>query len=148
MCVADYVAEIRRQILDTPHVVSHSLGYEDRPPIGAIVNGTVTFVDGSCLYIKEFLHLRPTPTRLKYSYHYTSPTRSLIFDTTMLAIPGLDSFLLIQAICTPRAAFYRLPSLNSHPFCARQPAASGALINRPIPQASFLADHSPSALPV
>ena len=78
MCVADYVAEIRRQILDTPHVISHSLGYEDRPPIGAIVNGTVTFVDGSCLYIKEFLHLRPTPTRLKYSYHYTSPTRSLI----------------------------------------------------------------------
>jgi hypothetical protein len=79
MPVADYVAEIRRRILDTPHVVSHSLGYEDRPPIGAIINGTVTFADGSCLYIKEFLLHRPNLIRLKYSYHYTSPTRSLMF---------------------------------------------------------------------
>ena len=79
MSVADYVAEVRRRILDTPHVVSHSLGYEDRPPIGAIINGTVTFADGSCLSVKEFLQLRPTPTKLKYSYHYASPTRSLIF---------------------------------------------------------------------
>ncbi len=79
MSVADYVAEIRRRILDTPHIVSHSLGYEDRPPIGAIINGTVTFADGSCLYVKEFLQLRPNPVRLKYSYHYASPTRSLIF---------------------------------------------------------------------
>lgn len=79
MSVADYVAEIRRRILDTPYVVSHSLGYEDRPPIGAIVSGTVTFADGSCLYLKEFLQLRPYPTRLKYSYHYASPTQSLIF---------------------------------------------------------------------
>jgi hypothetical protein len=79
MLVADYVAEIRHRILDTPHVVSHSLGYEDRPPIGAIVNGTVTFADGSCLYVKEFLQLRPHLTRLKYAYHYASSTQSLIF---------------------------------------------------------------------
>jgi hypothetical protein len=32
MSVVEYVEEIRHQILDTPHVVSHSLGYEDRPP--------------------------------------------------------------------------------------------------------------------
>lgn len=79
MSVAHYVAEVRHRILDTPHVVSHSLGYEDRPPIGAIVNGTVTFADGSCLYVKEFLQLRPHLTRLKYAYHYASSTQSLIF---------------------------------------------------------------------
>ena len=45
MSVAEYVEEIRRQILDTPHVVSHSLGYEDRPPLAAIVRGSVTFAD-------------------------------------------------------------------------------------------------------
>lgn len=79
MSVADYAAEIRRHILDTPHIVSHSLGYEDRPPIGAIVTGAVIFADGSSLHFKEFLHFRPIPTRLKYSYHYASSTRALIF---------------------------------------------------------------------
>jgi hypothetical protein len=59
MTVADYVAEIRRRILDTPQVVSHSLGYEERPPLGAIVTGSVTFADGSQPHLKEFLQLRP-----------------------------------------------------------------------------------------
>lgn len=79
MSVAEYVGEIRRQILDTPYVVSHSLGYEDRPPLGAIVNGSVTFADGSCIHFKEFLQLRPVITRLKYAYHYAAPTHTLVF---------------------------------------------------------------------
>ncbi len=79
MSVADYVAEIRRQILDTPHIVSHSLAYEDRPPLGAIVTGSVTFADRSHLHIKEFLQLKPVMTRLKYAYHYAASSRALIF---------------------------------------------------------------------
>ena len=64
MSVVEYAAEIRRHILDTPHAVSHSLAYEDRPPLGAIVNSSVIFADGSCLYFKEFLQLRPGIARL------------------------------------------------------------------------------------
>lgn len=79
MSVAEYVEEIRRQILDTPHVVSHSLGYEDRPPLAAIVRGSVTFVDGSCIYVKEFLQLRPVIMKLKYAYHYETSTHTLMF---------------------------------------------------------------------
>lgn len=79
MSVVEYAAEIRRHILDTPHVVSHSLAYEDRPPLGAIVNSSVIFADGSCLYFKEFLQLRPGIARLKYAYHYITPTRRLAF---------------------------------------------------------------------
>ena len=79
MSVADYVEEIRRQILDTPHVVSHSLGYEGRAPLGAIVNGSVTFADGSSIHFKEFLQLRPVITRLKYAYHYATSTHQLVF---------------------------------------------------------------------
>ena len=37
------------------------------------------FSDGSRLYVKEFLQLRPNPIRLKYAYHCASPTQSLIF---------------------------------------------------------------------
>lgn len=79
MSVADYVADIRRHILDTPHVVSHSLGYEERPPLGAIVNGSITLADASCVHFKEFLQLQPIIIRLKYAYHYTSSTHALIF---------------------------------------------------------------------
>ena len=79
MPVAEYVEGIRRQILDTPHVVSHSLGYEDRPPLAAIVRGSVTFADGSCIHFKEFLQLRPVITRLMYAYHYATSTHALMF---------------------------------------------------------------------
>jgi hypothetical protein len=79
MSVAEYVEEIRRQILDTPHVVSHSLGYEDRPPLAAIVRGSVTFVDGTYIHFKEFLQLRPVITRLKYAYHCATSTHALMF---------------------------------------------------------------------
>jgi Family of unknown function (DUF6516) len=92
MSVAEYVAEIRRQILDTPHVITHSLGYEDRPPIGVIVKGSVTFADGSCLHFKEFLQLRPSVTRLKYAYHYASSTRALVFRYDNARDPAARTF--------------------------------------------------------
>lgn len=79
MPVAEYVEGIRRQILNTPYVVSHSLGYEDRPPLAAIVRGSVTFVDGSCIHFKEFLQLRPVITKLKYAYHYAISTHAMVF---------------------------------------------------------------------
>ena len=66
--------------VDTPHVVSHSLGYEDRPPLGAIVNSSVTFADGSCIHFKEFLQLRPVITRLKYAYHYATYSHTFVFS--------------------------------------------------------------------
>jgi hypothetical protein len=79
MPVADYASRIRSDILETPHVVSHSLGYEDRPPVAGIVRGSATFADGSTLHFKEFLQLSPTIIRLKYAYQYGRADGSLIF---------------------------------------------------------------------
>lgn len=79
MSVADYASQIRSAILETPHVVSHSLGYEDRPPVAGIVKGTATFADGAVLHFKEYLQLHPTRIRLKYACHYVTATGSLIF---------------------------------------------------------------------
>jgi len=62
-----------------PQVVSHSLSYEDRPPVAGIVKGSVRFVDGATLHFKEFLRLNPTVTRLKYAYHYVTSDGRLIF---------------------------------------------------------------------
>lgn len=79
MPIADYATHIRSAILETPHVVSHSLAYEDRPPVAGIVRGSAAFADGSVLHFKEFLQLSPTVTRLKYAYQYVAGEGSLIF---------------------------------------------------------------------
>ena len=68
MSVDDYASRIRSVIRETPHVVSHSLGYEDRPPVAGIVKGAATFADGAVLHFKEFLQLSPSIIRLKYGY--------------------------------------------------------------------------------
>lgn len=79
MSVADYASQIRSTILETPHVVSHSLGYEDRPPVAGIIKGSATFADGTVLHFKEYLQPHPTSIRLKYAYHYVTASGSLIF---------------------------------------------------------------------
>lgn len=79
MPVTDYVAELQDQILGTPHVISHSLAYEDRPAVGVIIRGAVTFADGSCIRFKEFVQLRPHLARLKYAYHYSTGSQLLVF---------------------------------------------------------------------
>jgi hypothetical protein len=79
MSVADYASRIRSAILETPHVVSHSLGYEDRPPVAEIIKEAATFADGAILHFKEYLQLNPNAIRLKYAYHYVTANGSLIF---------------------------------------------------------------------
>lgn len=79
MSVADYASQIRSAILETPHIVSHSLGYEDRPPVAGIIKGSATFADGTVLHFKEYLQLHPTSIRLKYAYQYVTASGSLIF---------------------------------------------------------------------
>lgn len=79
MSIANYASRIRSDIIETPHIISHSLGYEDRPPIAGIVRGSAAFADGSVLHFKEFLQLSPTTTRLKYAYQYITTDGTLIF---------------------------------------------------------------------
>lgn len=79
MSIADYASRIRSAILETPHVVSHSLAYEDRPPVAGIIRGSAAFADGSVFHFKEFLQLSPTVTRLKYAYQYVTADGSPIF---------------------------------------------------------------------
>lgn len=79
MSVADYASWIRSDILETPYVVSHSLGYEDRPPVAGKVKGSAIFADGAVLHFKEYLQLNPNIIRLTYAYHYVSANGNLIF---------------------------------------------------------------------
>lgn len=79
MQLAEYAELVRTHILQTPQVLSHSLGYEDRPPTAGLVKGSVAFADGSRLHFKEFLRMADPVVRLKYAYQYVSATGSLLF---------------------------------------------------------------------
>lgn len=79
MWIADYAEAVRRLILKTRYVASHSLAYEDRPPIAGLIKGSLTLADGSRLHFKEFVQLTEQVVRLKYAYHYVSQDGTLIF---------------------------------------------------------------------
>jgi len=79
MQLTEYAERVRSHILQTPHGLSHSLAYEDRPPTAGLVKGSVTFSDGSRFHFREFLRLADPVVRLKYAYHYVSATGSLLF---------------------------------------------------------------------
>jgi len=79
MRIAEYVETVRSSILKTRYVVSHSLAYEDRPPTAGVVRGYVSFADSSRLYFKEFIRFGDQILRLKYGYHYVSPTGTVVF---------------------------------------------------------------------
>jgi hypothetical protein len=68
MSIADYASQIPSTNLETLHIVSHSLGYEDRPPVAGIIKGSARFADGTVLHLKEYLQPHPTSIRLKYAY--------------------------------------------------------------------------------
>ncbi len=79
MRIADYAELVRNYVLSTPYVISHSLAYEDRPPVAGVLKGSVRFADGSNLSFKEFVHLGEQGVQLKYAYHYVSSRGNLVF---------------------------------------------------------------------
>lgn len=79
MWIAEYAEAIRTSILITPHVFSHSLAYEDRPPMAGMIRGRILFSDGSQLHLREYVLLTDSIIRLKYAYHYVTETQALVF---------------------------------------------------------------------
>lgn len=70
MSLKEYVATLERLVTATPFVASTSLFYEERPPSAGLLKGSLIFVDGSQLDLKEFFITHPTIRVLKYGYHY------------------------------------------------------------------------------
>jgi hypothetical protein len=68
MRIADYAEQVRAQILQNPHIVSHAFAYEDRASVAGLLKGTLIFSDGSRFHFKEFVRLSGAIVRLKYAY--------------------------------------------------------------------------------
>jgi hypothetical protein len=89
-----HLAALQALVVATPFVAATSFSYDERPPSAGLIKGSVVFVDGSQLDIKEFLLTQPTVRVIKYGYHYRRGS-TLIFrydNANDPAARGLPTF--------------------------------------------------------
>ncbi len=80
MQVKDYLNEILSILAVNPYVESQNISFEERPPNAAYLTGTLSFINGSKMYFKEFVVLKPDGvTTMKYGYSYLTKDDTLIF---------------------------------------------------------------------
>ena len=64
----------------TRFVLDANVSFEMRPGEQGHLTGSITFVDGSVLYFREFLDaVRETVDKMMYTYHYQDAGNQLIF---------------------------------------------------------------------
>jgi hypothetical protein len=64
----------------TRFVLDANVSFETRPGEQGYLTGSMTFMDGSVLYFREFLDaVKETVDKLMYTYHYQDASNQLIF---------------------------------------------------------------------
>ncbi|HAZ43900.1 MAG TPA: hypothetical protein DDW76_25895 [Cyanobacteria bacterium UBA11369] len=79
MLIEDYFQEVR-DIIEACSVVQLSnVNYDSRSIYRGFMRGELKFLDGSVLYLREFVDVKTTIVREMYSYHYENASKKLIF---------------------------------------------------------------------
>lgn len=79
MSVEDYFELLREAIEACLVVQSFEILPSKRSDYEALINGNITFVDGSVLYWREFVDVQIEVDRDMYSYQYMTASKELIF---------------------------------------------------------------------
>jgi hypothetical protein len=83
MAIEKYFAEAKKvldQYAATRLVLEVQINFDIRPGEQGLLSGSVTFIDGSVLFFKEFLDaIAQNVDKLMYSYHYQDMRKNLIF---------------------------------------------------------------------
>jgi hypothetical protein len=83
MVVQTYFTQIKALVDEyaaASFVLESNLNFEVRPGNQGYLTGSITFLDNSILYFKEFVDIAgETTDKLTYSYHYQDTTHQLIF---------------------------------------------------------------------
>jgi len=81
--IQTYFAQVKAivdQYAVTSFVLDAEVSFETRPGEQGYLTGSITFVDGSVLYFREYLDaFRGTVDRLMYTYHYQDASNQLVF---------------------------------------------------------------------
>ena len=79
MLIDEYFQQIEAVIAECPVIVKTDLLKDKRSPSIGFLEGHLYFLDGSSLYMVEFVNVKTTVDRYKYSYHYQDANLQLIF---------------------------------------------------------------------
>jgi hypothetical protein len=69
--IEEYFQKIRRVIEDCPLARSCRITYDKRDTHTGLIRGELYFLDGSILYLREFVDVETVEDRLMYAYQYT-----------------------------------------------------------------------------
>lgn len=91
--IESYFRSIQTVLEETPIVHSSSITYDKRSQFIGFIRGEIYFLDGSVLYIREFVNVENTLDRYMYVYHYQDTHTHLLFryDNTS-HFPHLPTF--------------------------------------------------------
>jgi hypothetical protein len=68
--IDDYFKGIRQAIEQCPAIHSSSIRYDKRSSYQGYIKGSMLFLDGSVLHIREFVDVEFSVERYTYAYHY------------------------------------------------------------------------------
>ena len=83
MLIDEYFSYIESVISNTPTVLVTELVKDKRSPYIGFIEGKLYFQDGSLLQFVEFVNVKVSVERYKYSYHYQDEKEQLLFRYDM-----------------------------------------------------------------
>ncbi len=79
MRIETYFSQIRDTIERCTFLGSSSITYDKRSTYIGFIRGELHFVDGSVLFVREFVDVEEALDRLTYAYHYIDPVNTFVF---------------------------------------------------------------------
>jgi hypothetical protein len=91
--IEDYFRQVNALITGTSIVHSFTMTYDKRSTYIGFIRGSVCFLDGSVLDLREFVNVQHGVERYIYAYHYQRPDGTFVFryDNTP-HFPALPTF--------------------------------------------------------
>jgi hypothetical protein len=77
--IEDYFRWIETLVADTSIVRFFNITYDKRSTSIGFIRGSIYFLDGSLLYMREFVDVEYGSERYMYAYHYQRPDGALVF---------------------------------------------------------------------
>ena len=69
MHIRDYFHRIQTLLNRISTISTQNITFDERSEFIGYLTGNITFVDGSCLYLSEYIDVEHTIDKIKYSYH-------------------------------------------------------------------------------
>jgi len=81
--IEDYFQQIHALLSACPVALGFTLEQDRRSPHDGFLRAQI-FADGSCLHVREFVHIQTVPERLTYAYQYLGSDGRMIwrYDNT------------------------------------------------------------------